>query len=137
MIMKNIAIIISMLSLAFIAKGQQADSTKKDLPADSVVYTIVSTMPSFGKSDKDLQDFINKESKLPITKKRTPETRAVFVNIIIEMDGTATYKSVARGYNPKLDAEAVRIILAMPKWNPGNQNGKPRRVAYIIPFWFE
>jgi hypothetical protein len=35
-----------------------------------------------------------------------------------------------------LDAEAIRVVSSMPKWNPGLENGNPVRVKYTIPVTF-
>jgi protein TonB len=36
----------------------------------------------------------------------------------------------------ELDAEALRVVNAMPKWTPGRQNGQPVRVNYTMPVTF-
>ena len=41
-----------------------------------------------------------------------------------------------RGVDPYLDKEAVRVIMSMPKWIPGKQNGKAVSVKYTIPVMF-
>ena len=38
--------------------------------------------------------------------------------------------------DPALDAEALRLVNAMPKWTPGKQDGVPMRVKYTIPITF-
>jgi protein TonB len=38
---------------------------------------------------------------------------------------------------PSLDREAVRVVKAMPKWNPGKQSGKPVDVIYRLPVMFK
>ena len=43
---------------------------------------------------------------------------------------------VLRGVDPYLDKEAVRVIMSMPKWIPGKQNGKAVSVKYTIPVMF-
>ncbi|MGB0931105.1 MAG: energy transducer TonB, partial [Chitinophagales bacterium] len=35
------------------------------------------------------------------------------------------------------DAEAIRVVKEMPKWNPGKQRGKPVRVAFTLPIRFK
>ena len=41
-----------------------------------------------------------------------------------------------RGIGGGCDEEAVRVVKAMPKWNPGKQRGRPVRVLYSIPVIF-
>ena len=35
-----------------------------------------------------------------------------------------------------LEEEAIRVVKAMPKWNPGKQNGRPVAVQYNLPIRF-
>ena len=35
-----------------------------------------------------------------------------------------------------LEAEALRVVSAMPKWNPGMQDGKPVFTQYVLPIMF-
>lgn len=57
----------------------------------------------------------------------------VFVNFVIEKDGSITNIEVVRGVDPVLDDEAVRVIKGLPNFEPAKQRGKPVRVSYTIP----
>jgi hypothetical protein len=35
-----------------------------------------------------------------------------------------------------LEAEALRVVESMPKWNPGIQGGKPVNTQYVLPIVF-
>ena len=52
-------------------------------------------------------------------------------------DGVVRDAKVLRGVNPMLDAEALRVISASPKWEPGLQDGKPVNVTYMFPVIFQ
>jgi hypothetical protein len=43
---------------------------------------------------------------------------------------------LVRNVDELLDAEALRVIQAMPQWIPGKQNGKVVNVKYTIPLSF-
>ena len=43
---------------------------------------------------------------------------------------------VLRSVDPLLDAEAVRVVKMLPKWQPGKQGGKPVNVWYSVPVTF-
>lgn len=60
----------------------------------------------------------------------------VYVSFVIERDGSPTNVQVARGVDPALDREAVRVVGRMPKWKPGKQRGKPVRQKFTIPVLF-
>lgn len=47
----------------------------------------------------------------------------VFVQFVIEKDGSITDVKVSRGVDAPLDKEAVRVVKAMPKWKPGKSKG--------------
>ena len=56
--------------------------------------------------------------------------------VVIEKDGSIADARVARGVDPYLDKEALRVIQSMPRWIPGKQNGKAVRVKYTVPVMF-
>ncbi|WP_372653828.1 energy transducer TonB [Draconibacterium sp.] len=43
---------------------------------------------------------------------------------------------MARGVDPSLDKEALRVVNALPAWKPGKQRGKPVNVSYTVPINF-
>jgi|GEM_PF-2116201 len=100
-------------------------------------YTIVPEMPAFGSGNDDMFNYFIENSTIPLTARRTDSTNAMFVSVMIEPDGTITYKGVARGTGDLEAAEAQRLIEEMPKWSIGRLNdGTAVRVSYTIPFWF-
>ena len=56
----------------------------------------------------------------------------VFVEIIIEKDGSISYVKVLRGFNCAANFEAMRVVAAAPKWSPAKHNGKPVRCQYVV-----
>ena len=55
---------------------------------------------------------------------------------MVEKDGSISGAKVVKSVDPLLDAEALRVINAMPNWTPGKQNGKVVRVKYTVPISF-
>ena len=60
----------------------------------------------------------------------------VDVSFIIEEDGSVTDVKAERGFSEALDAEAVRVVSASPKWKPGVVGGKKVRTKIVIPVEF-
>ena len=60
----------------------------------------------------------------------------VIVQFVVEKDGSVSSPEVVRSVSPSLDAEAVRIVLQMPRWKPGKDMGTARRVRYAVPIRF-
>jgi protein TonB len=55
---------------------------------------------------------------------------------VVETDGSVSDVKVAKQVFPSLDAEAIRVVEAMPKWTPGRDKGKVVRVKYNLPIVF-
>ena len=61
----------------------------------------------------------------------------VMVEFIIDKDGKVTDVHVVKGVSDELDAEAVKVISASPKWKPGRVNGNKVRSSMTIPVEFK
>jgi protein TonB len=60
----------------------------------------------------------------------------VFVEFVINRDGSVTEVRAIKGIGAGCDEEAVRVIQNSPKWNPGKQRGKPVRQRMVLPVTF-
>ena len=58
------------------------------------------------------------------------------VQFVVNEDGSISDSRVVRSIDPQLDAEALRVVNAMPAWEPGIQNGKAVKVKYNVPVAF-
>lgn len=61
----------------------------------------------------------------------------VVVQFVIEADGTISDAKIIRSADPLLDGEALRVIKAMPKWNPAVAGGRPIKSIYTLPITFK
>ena len=60
----------------------------------------------------------------------------VICSYVVERDGSLSDVRVLKSVEPSLDKEAVRVVMSMPKWTPGKQNGHNVRVKYTVPVQF-
>ena len=102
----------------------------------SGVYMIVEQMPEFPSGDKGLYQFIADNIKYPAEAKEEGIKGRVFVNFIVEPDGSVSDIRVLRGIGGGCDEEAVRVVESMPKFKPGMQDGEAVRVSYTVPVFF-
>jgi TonB family protein len=56
----------------------------------------------------------------------------VLVDFVIDEKGKVTDVRVAKGVDPRLDAEAVRVVAASPDWKPGVLRGKKVKTALSL-----
>jgi len=84
-----------------------------------------------------LVEYLISNIKYPDEAKKNNITGTVFVSFIVEKDGTISNTALLKSANPLLDAEALRVVSAMPKWRPGlNDEGKPVNVKFNLPINF-
>ena len=80
--------------------------------------------------------FIQSKVVYPELSKEMDEQGTVYVQFVVNKDGTIQDVIVLKGVSELLDKEAVRVVKLMPKWTPGEQAGKAVRVRYQIPINF-
>jgi protein TonB len=61
----------------------------------------------------------------------------VTVEFIVDKDGKVTDARVVKGVSDALDAEALKVVSASPKWKPGRVNGNKVRTVVSIPIEFK
>ena len=100
------------------------------------VFDMVEQMPTFPGGQQELMSYLGKNIKYPTIAQENGTQGRVIIQFVVERDGTITDVHVARGVDPYLDKEAVRVVQSMPKWIPGKQNGKAVRVKFTVPVMF-
>ena len=102
----------------------------------SQVFTVVEEMPKFPGGQGALLEFLANNIQYPAEAKQNGTQGRVSTCFIVEKDGSISNVEILRSVSPALDAEAVRVIKAMPKWEPGKQRGQAVRVKYTVPVTF-
>ena len=105
--------------------------------SETEVFTIVEEMPAYPGGDQKLYEYLGKNIKYPQIARESGIQGRVFVNFVVEPDGSVSNVKVMRGIGGGCDEEAIRVIKSMPKWKPGKQRGKAVRVTYTIPVVFK
>ena len=57
----------------------------------------------------------------------------MFIEFVIDTDGSLINVKAAKETDPLLDAEAVRVVRSSPKWIPGEKDGRTVKVKYVLP----
>ena len=100
------------------------------------VFAEVDEMPEYPGGSMGLRQFIAQSVKYPVEAQKKGTQGKVYVNFIVEKDGSVGMAKIARGVSPELDAEALRVVKLLNNWVPGKQKGKPVRVSYTVPINF-
>jgi protein TonB len=100
------------------------------------VFEIVEQNPSFPGGTEALMKWLSKNLKYPASAQENSIQGRVLVQFVVNKDGSIVEPKVLRSVDPALDKEALRVVSAMPKWQPGKQRGKTVRVRFTLPVTF-
>ncbi len=87
-------------------------------------------MPAFYK-------YVGEKIKYPAQARRMGVEGRVFVQFVVNRDGSIVDVTAIKGIGAGCDEEAVRIVQSAPPWKPGKQRGKPVRQKMVIPIIFK
>ena len=100
------------------------------------VFQVVENLPEYPGGMNELMKFLQQEVKYPKEAQEKGLQGRVIVQFIVKKDGSIIEPKVVKPVDPLLDAEAVRVVSAMPKWNPGKQRGQAVNVRFTLPISF-
>ncbi len=120
-----------------LTKVQQKVEEQIDADEDKVIVeTIVEKSALFPGGLESFHKFINENMIYPSQASRLGVEGKVFVEFIIEKDGSLSNFKVLKGIGAGCDNEAKRILAKSPKWVPATKNGKIVRQKMAAPIAF-
>lgn len=151
--MRNLLILI-FLVLSFIARAQTdsivriPDKGSKDFDIEKApfvsttqdeVFLAVQQMPEFKGGQDSMMKFIYRNLVYPLQAIDNKVEGKVYVKFIVTSTGKIISPKVLSkeklGYG--CEEAAIAVIMKMPNWTPGKQNGQPVSVYYNLPIRFE
>ena len=109
---------------------------KDDSSCDGKAHDIVEQMPQFPGGTTAMMQYLSENIRYPEEAHKNNIQGRVIVTFVVRKDGSISDAKIMRSVHPLLDAEALRVVYAMPKWNPGIQNDEPVNVKYTVPITF-
>ena len=97
------------------------------------VYEYVEEMPTFPGGMSALMAFVLKNFKYPKEVEEEGIQGRIVCTLVINEDGSVSDVKVVKPVHPLFDAESIRVMESMPKWNPGRHEGKAVKVRYTLP----
>tara|TARA_R110002049_G_scaffold304355_1_gene499487 strand:+ start:108 stop:515 length:408 start_codon:yes stop_codon:yes gene_type:complete len=132
--MKLLTVLILFLGININSMGHNVSI--KSLQDTSMVYDFPEQMAQFPGGPDDMDDFIRRNMQVPANLSGAERSGKIYVEFIVEKDGTLTNFAIRRSSNSKLDSAALDIVKKMPNWLPGKMRGKSVRVKQTIPIVF-
>lgn len=135
--MKKVLFVLALLLSAHTAIHAQSNQNTERNASDEKIFDVVEQPPSFPGGQAALMSYLSKNVKYPEEALKDNVQGRVIVGFIVEKDGSVSNAKIIRGVDSALDKEAIRIVMSMPKWTPGRQNGRNVRTKYNVPVNFK
>ncbi|MEM9859293.1 MAG: energy transducer TonB [Bacteroidota bacterium] len=101
------------------------------------IFDIVEFQPQPEGGMQSFMAYVSENINYPNQALRTKVQGKVFVQFVVNSDGSLVDFKVVKGIGAGCDEEAVRVLRGAPKWIPGKQRGKPVRVRMMVPVFFK
>ena len=114
-----------------------SSNEKQESEKDKKVYDVVEVPPVFAGGEKAMFEYLSKNIRYPVEAQKQKIQGRVVVQFVVNDEGKVSSAKIVNSIDTYLDAEALRIINAMPDWTPGKQGGKNVSVRYVLPIQFK
>lgn len=105
---------------------------EEEVENETQIHIFVDEMPEPPGGQAALAAYLRDNLQYPPVARDNGISGKIYVQFVVNKDGSITDVQVTRGVDALLDKEAVRVVQGMPKWKPGKQSGKPVRVSYSL-----
>ncbi|MFH6982010.1 TonB family protein [Marinoscillum luteum] len=123
--------------IAMMKDGTNFDYVAEKSKMDGEVFTMVESQPRYPGGMDAFYQYLGQEMKYPLQARKAGIEGRVYVQFIVEPDGTISEVTTLKGIGGGCDAEAERVMTNTSGWIPGEQRGKKVRVRMVLPLIFK
>lgn len=123
--------------IAMMKDGTNFDYVAEKSKMDGEVFTMVESQPRYPGGMDAFYQYLGQEMKYPLEARKAGIEGRVYVQFIVEPDGTISEVTTLKGIGGGCDAEAERVMTNTSGWIPGEQRGKKVRVRMVLPLIFK
>lgn len=113
----------------------EMDLEEEEIPEDKI-FLFVKNMPKFPGGINALRSFIANNVKYPTVAKENGIQGTIYLRFEVTKTGSVGQVQLQKGVDPLLDDEAIKVVKKLPKFTPGEQNGRKVNVWYSLPVTF-
>lgn len=117
--------------------GQFINGTSYDADGKQYDYNVLEEPPEPTGGMASFYQHVAKVLRYPTPARRKGIEGKVFIEFIVEMDGSISGVRAVKGIGGGCDEEAVSSVQSSPKWKPGIQRGQKVRSRYVVPITFK
>ena len=111
-------------------------SSTAPVAPEPVVLNYAEQMPAFPGGTTALHQFLAAHIAYPPEAFKAGRSGSVVVQFVVDEQGRTRDVEAVRTSDPEFDAAAKHVVLVMPWWMPGVDNGQPVRVRCTLPIIF-
>lgn len=108
-----------------------------DSTGNKIAFVSFYKSPTFPGGDDGLMQYLSENIDYPKKDARKNIEGTVYVNFSVCTDGQLCDFEIAQGVSKRIDAEVLKELKRMPKWQAGTLDGKKKKVIYTLPVLFE
>lgn len=101
------------------------------------IFPAVEQQAAFPGGQAALMKWLSSNLRYPERAQQNDIQGRVIVKFVVNADGSIEQASVVKGVDKDLDAEALRVVRKMPRWQPGKNNGVAVRSYFTLPVTFK
>ncbi len=107
--------------------------------AGGIPYAMAGTKPTFnGGGANEFSQWVNSQLKYPQTAINDKVQGRITMRFTVDTDGSVKDVKILKGVREDLDEEALKVVAASPKWEPGkDQEGNKVPVTFVFPVIFQ
>lgn len=98
--------------------------------------TFIEKMPQFPGGQYQLMKFIRENIRYTDETKKMKFKDNLVIQFLVTKNGKIEKPSILKSLGKQIDDEAIRLVSSFPDWIPGEQNGHPVSVYYVLPINF-
>lgn len=118
-------------------EGEKIDAPPVVVEETTYDLAAVQEQPEYPGGAQKMYEFFGKIQHYPDMEFDAGIEGRVYVGFTVDKDGSIEEVKMLKSISEGLDKEAMRMVKAMPKWNPGKMNGKAVKVHFSLPVGFK
>lgn len=100
------------------------------------IFVVVEEQPEYPGGAGAMYKYLMSNIQYPAAAREANIEGKVYVQFVVEKDGSISNVVVKRDIGGGCGVEALRVVRSMPKWKPGKQRGKTVRAQFTLPVNF-
>ena len=112
------------------------EAPTQEKTAEDDIVNVPENIPEYPGGMKELMKYLSMNIRYPKEAQDKGIQGRVVVQFVVNKDGSICDAKVVKPVDPQLDAEALRVVNAMPNWTPGKDKGEPVRTRFTLPVSF-